>query len=158
MSISANSLEIVAATVDDLSLLVPLFDGYRQFYKQVSDPQGARRFLAAHFAHGTSVIFLAFRPTVEGERCACGFTQLYPGFSSVSLKPLWTLNDLFVVPDARRLGAGRALLERACAFAASTGARGLTLKTAVDNAGAQALYEAAGWQRDEQFYAYDLYF
>ncbi|HEY1353767.1 MAG TPA: GNAT family N-acetyltransferase [Ktedonobacteraceae bacterium] len=158
MGISANSLEIVTATVDDLAQLVPLFDGYRQFYKQASDLEGAHRFLAAHFAHGTSVIFLALCATAEGQRSTCGFTQLYPGFSSVSLKPLWTLNDLFVVPDARRLGVGRALLSHAHAFAASTGARGLTLKTAVDNVCAQALYEATGWQRDEQFYTYNLYF
>lgn len=157
MSISENALAIVTATVDDLPLVVPLFDGYRQFYGQASDLEGARRFLAAHFAHGTSVIFLALRATAAGERSACGFTQLYPSFSSVSLKPLWILNDLFVAPDARRLGVGRALLERAHAFASGTGARGLTLKTAVDNDTAQALYEAAGWQRDRHFYTYDLY-
>jgi GNAT superfamily N-acetyltransferase len=158
MSISDHTLDVVTATVDDLSLLVPLFDGYRQFYRQTSDPEGAHRFLAAHFAHGTSVIFLALRVTIQGERSACGFTQLYPSFSSVSLKPLWILNDLFVAPDARRLGVGRALLSHARAFAVSTGARGLTLQTAVDNSFAQALYEGAGWQRDEQFYSYNLYF
>lgn len=157
MSISANHLEIVTATVDDLPLLVPLFDSYRQFYRQASDLQGADRFLAAHFAHRTSVIFLALRATDESERSACGFTQLYPSFSSIALKPLWILNDLFVAPGARRLGVGRALLSRARAFAADTGASGLTLKTAVDNVSAQALYESAGWQRDEQFYSYNLY-
>jgi len=157
MNISKPPLEVVTATMDDLSLLVPLFDAYRQFYKQASDQKGARRFLAAHLAHGTSVIFLAVRPTAEGERSACGFAQLYPSFSSVALKPLWIFNDLFVAPDARRMGVGRALLSHAHAFAISTGARGLTLKTAVDNASAQALYEESGWQRDEQFYSYHLY-
>jgi GNAT superfamily N-acetyltransferase len=158
MSTTENTLEIVRATPDDLSALVPLFDGYRQFYKQASDPEAGRRFLAAHFENGTSVIFLAFHTTAGSERRACGFTQLYPSFSSVSLKLLWILNDLFVVSAARGLGVGRALLERAREFAAGTGARGLTLKTAVDNYSAQALYESAGWKRDEQFYSYDLYF
>lgn len=158
MDTAENTIEIVRATLDDLSLLVPLFDGYRQFYKQAHDPEGARRFLAEHFENETSVIFLAFRASAGGGRRACGFTQLYPSFSSVSLKPLWILNDLFVASDARRLGVGRALLERAREFAASTGARGLTLKTAVDNYSAQSLYESAGWKRDEQFYSYNLYF
>jgi len=158
MATSENTIEIVTATLDDLSLLVPLFDGYRQFYKQASDPEGAWRFLAEHFEKRTSVIFLAFRMSAEGERRACGFTQLYPSFSSVSLKPLWILNDLFVSPDARRLGVGQALLGRAREFAASTHARGLTLKTAVDNDFAQALYESTGWKREEQFYSYNLYF
>jgi GNAT superfamily N-acetyltransferase len=158
MTTPENSLEIVRATLDDLPLIVPLFEGYRQFYKQAPDPEGAWRFLAAHFEENSSVIFLAFRVDEQGERHACGFTQLYPSFSSTALKKLWILNDLFVAPEARRLGAGRALLEAARVFALETQARGLTLKTAVDNHTAQSLYEDAGWKRDEQFYSYNLYF
>src|SRR5579883_259825 len=59
MGTTENAIEIVRATVDDLPSLAPLFDGYRQFYKQAPDLEGARRFLAAHFEHDTSVIFLA---------------------------------------------------------------------------------------------------
>lgn len=158
METRETKIEIVRATIEDLPLLIPLFEAYRQFYKQAPDLEGARRFLTAHFEENSSVIFLAFRTGEEGARHACGFTQLYPSFSSAALKPLWILNDLFVAPEARRSGAGRALLERAREFAAETQARGLTLKTAVDNYTAQALYEAAGWKRDEQFYSYNLYF
>lgn len=158
METAANTIEVVRATPDDLPVIVPLFEGYRQFYKQAPDPEGARRFLAAHFEEKSSVIFLAFRIDEQDERLACGFTQLYPSFSSAALKRLWILNDLFVAPDARRLGIGRALLEAARVFAVETQARGLTLKTAVDNYTAQSLYEAAGWKRDEQFYSYNLYF
>lgn len=158
MATPENTIEIVRATLDDLPLIVPLFDGYRQFYKQPSDLEGARRFLAAHLENGTSVIFLAFSNGPDGGRRACGFTQLYPTFSSVSMKQLWILNDLFISPQARRLGVGRALLERARELALETQARGLTLSTAVDNYSAQALYEAAGWQREEQFCSYHLYF
>lgn len=158
METPAKSVEIVRANSADIPLIAPLFDAYRQFYKQAPDLEGAQRFLTARFEENSSVIFLAYIHNETGQRHACGFTQLYPSFSSVSMKPLWILNDLFVAPEARRSGAGRALLERARAFAAGTQARGLTLKTAVDNATAQALYEAAGWQRDKQFYSYDLYF
>lgn len=158
MGIQNLTIEIRQATIDDLSLIVPLFDGYRQFYRQASDLEGARRFLTMHFEKNSSIIFLAFKMNEKGTRQACGFTQLYPSFSSVSMKPLWILNDLFVAPDGRRLGVGRALLVRAKEFAIETKTKGLTLTTAVDNSTAQALYEAAGWQRDEQFYAYDLYF
>ena len=157
MSSSENEFAIVRATVEDLPLLVPLFDGYRQFYKQAPDREGAQRFLATHFADNTSVIFLAFTSDAEGKRQGWGFTQLYPVFSSVSMQRLWLLNDLFVSPGTRRGGVGRALLERARTFAAETQARGLTLETAVDNYPAQALYESLGWQREEQFYSYNLY-
>ena len=156
MATQENTIEIIRATIDDLELLVPLFDGYRQFYKQETDLKGARNFLKAHFEENTSVIFLALRRDEQDQRQACGFTQLYPSFSSVSMKRLWILNDLFVASTARRTGTGTALLERARQFAIETHAKGLSLTTAVDNYTAQSVYEAHGWQRDQEFYAYHL--
>ena len=72
------------------------------------------------------------------------------------MKRLWILNDLFVAPQARRSGVGTALLEQARSFALQTHAKGLTLTTAIDNYTAQAAYEAAGWERENEFYAYNL--
>jgi GNAT superfamily N-acetyltransferase len=143
----------VRAELDDLDALVPLFEGYRRFYRQTSDPVGARAFLADRLKRGESVIFLA---VVDG--AIVGFTQLYPLFSSVSLKRLWLLNDLFVAPDERKSGAGRALLERAERWAQETGAKGLTLSTEVTNRAAQRLYEACGWTKDEEFVHYHRFF
>jgi GNAT superfamily N-acetyltransferase len=143
----------VRAELDDLDALVPLFDGYRQFYGQPSDPAGARAFLAERVKRGESVIFLA---AVEG--AIVGFTQLYPSYSSVSMKRLWVLNDLFVTADARKSGAGRALLERAERWAAETGAKGLTLSTQITNLTAQRLYEACGWTKDDEFFHYHRFF
>jgi GNAT superfamily N-acetyltransferase len=143
----------VRAELDDLDALVPLFDAYRRFYGQASDLPGARAFLADRFKRGESVIFLA---VVDG--AIVGFTQLYPSFSSVSMRRLWVLNDLFVTPDARKSGAGRALLERAERWAAETGAKGLTLSTQITNLGAQRLYEACGWTKDDEFLHYHRFF
>jgi GNAT superfamily N-acetyltransferase len=143
----------VRAELDDLDALVPLFDGYRQFYGQTPDPPGARTFLAERLKRGESVIFLA---VVDG--AMVGFTQLYPSFSSVSMNRLWVLNDLFVTPDARKSGAGRALLERAERWAAETGAKGLTLSTQITNLSAQRLYEACGWTKDDEFIHYHRFF
>jgi len=141
------------AELDDLDALVPLFDGYRRFYREGSDVVGARAFLSDRIKRGESVIFLA---VVDGG--IVGFTQLYPLFSSVSLKRLWLLNDLFVAPDARKSGAGRALLERAERWARETGAKGLTLSTEVTNLAAQRLYEACGWTKDDEFVHYHRFF
>ena len=143
----------VRAELDDLDALVPLFDAYRRFYGQASDLAGARAFLADRFKRGETVIFLA---VVDG--AIAGFTQLYPSFSSVSMKRLWVLNDLFVTPDARKSGAGRALLERAERWAAETGAKGLTLSTQITNLTAQRLYEASGWTKDDEFVHYHRFF
>jgi ribosomal protein S18 acetylase RimI-like enzyme len=147
-------VRIVRAAIGDLDDLVPLFDGYRQFYGRRSDLPGARQFLAERIARDESVIYLAR----TGAREAAGFTQLYPSFSSVSLQPLWILNDLFVRSDVRGGGVGRALLERARQHAVETGAKGLVLSTGVTNKAAQALYESCGWQRDDEFFEYHLFF
>jgi GNAT superfamily N-acetyltransferase len=154
----AADVRIVRAADADLDDLVPLFDGYRQFYGQRSDAAAARAFLKERLERGESVIYLAFTaPGVGAPGEAAGFTQLYPSFSSVSLKPLWILNDLFVRSDIRRGGVGRALLERARQHAVETGAKGLVLNTGVTNKAAQIVYESCGWQRDDEFYQYHLY-
>lgn len=147
-------IRIVRAERKDLDDLVPLFDGYRQFYGQRSDLAAARAFLRDRIERDESVIYLAY--TEPGE--AAGFTQLYPSFSSVSLKPLWILNDLYVRSDVRRGGVGRALLERARQHAIETAAKGLVLSTGVTNKAAQTLYESCGWQRDDEFFQYHLFF
>ncbi len=138
---------------NELDDLVTLFDGYRQFYGQRSDLAAARAFLRDRLERDESVIYVAYRDSRE----AAGFTQLYPSFSSVSLKRLWILNDLFVRSDGRRGGVGRALLERARQHAVETGAKGLVLNTAVTNKAAQTLYESCGWQRDDEFFQYHLF-
>jgi GNAT superfamily N-acetyltransferase len=145
---------IERAALKDLGDLVPLFDAYRGFYEAESDHAAARAFLTERIGRGESVIFLAYA-TANGP---LGFTQLYPSFSSVSLKRLWILNDLFVRSDIRRGGVGRALLERARQHAVDTGAKGLILSTAVTNKPAQTLYESCGWQRDDEFLHYNLFF
>jgi GNAT superfamily N-acetyltransferase len=138
------------AVLADLAVLAPLFDGYRQFYGRTSDLAAAEAFLRARFDHGESVVFLA----TDTSGRPLGFTQLYPSFSSVSLARTFILNDLFVVPDRRRGGVGSALLQAAVDHARALGAVRVSLNTDVANAAAQATYEARGWKRDHEYYAY----
>lgn len=140
-------MDIIRANLEHLDALAVLFDGYRQFYQQKSDMAGAKAFLRERFRQGDSVIFIAM---LNGT--TVGFTQLYPSFSSVSMKRLWILNDLFVAQVARKRGVGEALLEHARQFAVETDAKGLVLETAHDNYAAQNLYERMGWRRDESYH------
>jgi ribosomal protein S18 acetylase RimI-like enzyme len=144
-------MDVRRATPSDLPRLVPLFDAYRQFYRQPSDPARAERFLRERLAGGESVIFLAL-----DEDAAAGFVQLYPCFWSVALCRSWILNDLYVMPRQRGTGVGRLLMERARAHAIETGAGGMSLATERTNATAQRLYESLGWRRDEEFLHYEL--
>ena len=144
-------MTIITATLDHLEQLAPLFDAYRVFYQQDSDLEAAMAFLRERFLLRENVIFLA----LEGQT-ALGFTQLYPSFSSVSLKRLWILNDLFVIPEARGQRVGEALIGAAVELATQSGAVGVQLETAHSNLSGQKLYERLGFQREDL--AYRTYF
>ena len=144
-----NNLTVRQAILTDIEGLVPLFDGYRQFYGGHSDLRGAREFLLARFNHSESTLFIAHDADV-----AIGFAQLYSSFSSASLARTFILNDLFVSENCREKGVGRLLIIAVVEFAKSLGASRLSLATAVDNKPAQALYHSSGWKHDEQFVVY----
>ena len=139
------------ATLDDLDQLVPLFDAYRQFYGQHSDPIAARQFLSDRLAKNESVVLIA----ENDGGAAVGFVQLHPTFSSILIAPMYLLNDLYVIPEARKRGVGTQLLKSAVETARATGAVRVELATAITNVSAQRLYESLGWQRDE-FHLYGL--
>lgn len=143
-------MKIIRANSSHVDELAPMFDAYRVFYDQRSDIEGARRFLRARLEKNDSVIFIA----IDDEGDGLGFVQLFPTFSSISMRKLWILNDLYVAENARGAGVATALLERARVYAIETHAKGLMLQTAIDNVAARQLYEKLGWRRDEDFYTY----
>ncbi|MFM5148523.1 GNAT family N-acetyltransferase [Aeromonas rivipollensis] len=136
-------MQIHQATSVDIDDLTLLFDAYRQFYGQAPAPMAAAAFIAERLAKSESVIFLARGETGE----AIGFAQLYPAFSSVAMKRMWYLNDLFVAASARQQGVARALLKQVATFARETDALTVKLATAVSNLPAKALYESEGYQK-----------
>jgi GNAT superfamily N-acetyltransferase len=139
------------ATVLDIDMIVPLMDGYRQFYRQPSEPERIRKFLLDRFEHNQSIIFLAINDN-EG----VGFTQLYPSFSSGALARIYVLNDLYVDLRFRQTGVGSALLKAAADYGRRVGALRLALSTEVTNAAAEALYEKSGWKKNVEFCSYQL--
>jgi ribosomal protein S18 acetylase RimI-like enzyme len=143
------NMYIQRATISELEPLTELFDLYRLFYKQESDLEGAKQFLKERISKDDSVAFIAF----EGEQ-PLGFVQLYPSFSSVSMKSSWILNDLYVKKETRGRGVGEKLLKTAIQFANETGAKGLFLETARDNDNAQRLYEKIGFKKEENYFYY----
>lgn len=138
---------IKKATMEDLDSLTELFDLYRQFYEQPSDLAAAREFLHARMINNESISFIAY----DGE-VAVGFVQLYPTFSSVSMKRSWVLNDLYVKKQTRGKGAGEKLIEKCIELAKETGAKGLFLETASDNLPAQSLYEKIGFHKENNYF------
>ena len=74
----------------------------------------------------------------EGRIVAFGVMMRAPGEAQIL--------NLSVVPDARRQGLGRALLERFLDDAVRAGAEQMFLEVRVSNTPAIALYEAAGFE------------
>jgi GNAT superfamily N-acetyltransferase len=149
------NISVQAGELKHLPDLVPLFDAYRQFYKQASDLEGARAYLLDRLSHGEATVFIAYLNDAAGPR-AVGFTLLYDTFTSVAMKPLCILNDLYTLPEVRGTGVGMALITRARDHARTIGAFRLRLRTAQDNLTAQSVYEKLGFKRDENFFTYDL--
>jgi len=144
--------KVIRAYRDQLRQVATLLDAYREFYKQPADHQGVKAFLQERFARAETVIFLAL---VDDE--PVGFVQLYPTYDTITLKQIWILHDLFVIPSARQKGIAKSLLERARRLAEETHAKGLILETAVSNDAAQKLYEKLGWKRESDYYRYYLH-
>jgi ribosomal protein S18 acetylase RimI-like enzyme len=144
-------MEVFQARFEHLEEVSKLFDQYRVFYKSSSDLEAARKFLQERFHNGDSIIFV-----VSDNKHMVGFTQLYPSFSSVSMKRIWILNDLFVGESYRKKGVAKSLIRAAENFAQQTGAVRIILATQVSNVAAQSLYESLGYVKDQDFYHYAL--
>lgn len=145
-------MKIIPANMAHIELITPLFDAYRQFYKQKSDIEGARTFISNNLTNQYASIFLALNEHDE----ALGFVQLYPTWESVTMTKRWILYDLFVSESGRKKGIATQLMNQAKQLAKDTQAKYIMLETAVDNTTAQRLYESLGYDRDNEFYTYIL--
>lgn len=143
-------MNIRKATIDDLPQLAQLFDGFRVFYQKASDTGAAFLFLKERMLQGESEIFVA-----ENETGLCGFTQLYPLFSSTRMKRLWLLNDLYVAPSFRGKGISKQLIEAAKNLCRQTNACAVMLETAKSNLIGNNLYPALGFELNTEFNFYE---
>ena len=141
-------MTIIRADIEHLEDIVPLFNSYRIFYKQDSDIISAKQFLKERILNNESIIYIAYL-----EKEAVGFTQLYPLFSSVSMKSIYLLNDLYAKSNYRGKGIGEALINKAKTLCEAQQNKGFALQTAADNP-AQKLYERLGFIKDRDLYYY----
>ena len=146
-------MRIVQATPEHLDLLTPLFVKYREFYDAMPYPETSRSFLEKRLTRKESVIYLAM---ADHEDKLMGFCQLYPSFSSLSLKRVWILNDIYVAEDARRQLVADNLIRTAKKMAKDTNAVRMRVSTSSDNEVAQKTYESIGFKEDTEFKNYVL--
>lgn len=146
-------IEIRKATPEDLKFVVALFDQYRVFYENESDPEKAEKFIAERLQLNDSQIFVA----ETNDKVLVGFVQLYPLFSSTRMKRLWLLNDLFVDNAYRGKGISKQLIDVSKELCKQTNACGLLLETAKTNVIGNTLYPKVGFSLDENhnYYSWD---
>lgn len=137
--------------LSELEEVTGMFDAYRMFYGQVSDLHRAREFMQDRLSSQDSCVIGAYS---SGR--LVGFTQLYPSFSSVAMSRKWILNDMFVSPEYRKMGAAEKLLDHATKVARESHAVSMVLATKQDNTIAQSVYEANGWSREQEFVYYNF--
>ena len=102
-----------------------------------------RRFLADLASSGHSFLFVA----VAGGRVV-GFIsgELREGSPTFLPKTWASVDDVFVEPDHRNRGMGRALLRSVGEWARERGASGISLQVAAANARARKFYEELGFR------------
>ena len=160
--------QVRIAELADAEHVSELFNQYRMFYNRPSDLEGAIQYIKSRMRHNESIILVAEKiaeleavEPMKGKdngmnQALMGFVQLYPTFSSLSMRSNWILNDLYVQPEYRQQGVARRLLQASRALAKERGVGALSLSTAISNKQAQALYESEGYVLDTHFLYYDL--
>lgn len=132
-----SNVQIRPVTADDHNAWLPLWQAYLRFYEAdlapaVSDVTWQRLLDPAEPCHSA----LAWQ---EGQ--AIGMVNFIYHRSNWSLNNACYLQDLFVAPDRRGTGLGRALIEHVYASAAADGCDKVHWLTHETNATAIQLYE-----------------
>jgi len=84
-----------------------------------------------------------------------GFATIYWTWQTLYAARVGVLNDLYVTPQSRGTGTGRALIARCLQMCHDRGAAKLVWETAPDNVTAQRLYDGIGAEKSTWF-TYEL--
>lgn len=134
-------VEIRPLAEGDREAWLPLWQGYLTFYEaSVPDAVTAETWRRLIDPEGPIHGFAA----VDGDGRLVGFVHYLFHPVTWSTSERCYLEDLYVMPDARGTGAGRALIEAVYAAAEAAGANQVYWLTAEDNATARRLYDRVG--------------
>lgn len=137
-------LTISTVEESDLAELLPMLRGYCDFYRvDPSDEKLAAlcRALIADPGEGVQLIARDSTGTPQG------FATVYWTWQTLYAARVGVLNDLYVSPQSRSGGTGRALIARCLQLCHDHGAEKLVWETAPDNETAQRLYDGIGAEK-----------
>jgi GNAT superfamily N-acetyltransferase len=136
--ISVRGLD--AATRGEVEILAEMFDQYRVHYGEASDAARSAGWLEENLS--TSRI-RAFVAEDDGKLIGFAITTELP--ASLRLTHFWQIRDLFVLPNHRRRGVARTLLDSVREAAIASGALRMVVQTEEDNDPALRLYSDSGY-------------
>jgi GNAT superfamily N-acetyltransferase len=142
----AEPLRIEPIAGDQYETLIPMIAAYQGFYEaeDIRDDRNREFFRRFISPSDDGMLIGAWRET---DMRLVGYTCLYWHFSSTKAVETVLMNDLYVEPEARGEGVGRALIGAAAKVARKRGSPILEWSTAPDNATAQRLYDSTGAER-----------
>ncbi len=131
------------AGMEDADVVAKLLRDFNIEYSDPAPPQDemAER-IRVLLEYGDTVVLLAGEPAV-----GLSLTRFRPGLWSPKLESY--LAELYVVPDRRGQGIGRALMQRTMEMARERGADTMELGTGEADVSARALYESLGFTHTE---------
>jgi ribosomal protein S18 acetylase RimI-like enzyme len=137
-------LEIRPVTADELKLVEPLLAAYQRFYEVEDIDEARNREFFSRFVEGAPDGWLLAAWSGDDP---VAFACFYRHRSSLSATDTVLMNDLFVNPDRRGGGIGRAMIDAGLDLVREAGASCLEWSTAPDNLRAQRLYDSTGASR-----------
>ena len=146
---SSGSVEVRALTAPtraEIEQLAEIFDRYRLHYGEAAEALRTASWLEENISSGRLEAFVA-----HDKGAFIGFAVTMPVPASLRLGHFWQIRDLFVVPNHRRLGVGRTLLDVIRAAAVRAGALRVVLQTEADNTPALRLYAEGGYTAVEGY-------
>ena len=146
-------MTIRPATVDDVDTLISLITALADFEKLPPPDAAARARLIEH-GFGDRPKYEAWIAKWEG--VPVGYSIMFETYSTFLARPTLYLEDVFVLPDYRRRGIGKALLHNCFRLADERGC-GRMEWTCLDwNVRAQDVYEGLGARKMNEWLLYRL--
>lgn len=142
MADTALEIRVVRPADSRWVSVVDLFADYRAHYGKPREEERCDRWLREQVDAGRLSCYLA--RTQHGEPVGMATVAVSP--ASLSLSLFWLLRDVFVAPEHRRVGVGRALVDTVTAAARADGAVRVALQTEADNHAALSVYRGAGFE------------
>ncbi|MCV7151202.1 GNAT family N-acetyltransferase [Mycolicibacterium pyrenivorans] len=139
----------------DLPELMPMLRSYCDFYRVDPSDEKLDALSRALLANPEEGVQLIARDQVGTAVIPVGFATIYWTWQTLYAARVGVLNDLYVTPQSRGTGTGRALIARCLQMCHDRGAEKLVWETAPDNVTAQRLYDGIGAEKSTWF-TYEL--